>query len=184
VLLLVSPAPDEVAAAAVATLARALTPRVTGHVLAVDATEDRASLARYLPTQRSKGEASGPGLAEVLGGRVPWRHAVVRTRIERLDVLSDRAAEAAGARDASNARWLATFRDMRREYQFVLVALSSAEDAMVGAIAAWADATYLMIGEGRAGRNASRRAVRMLRQNGARLLGSVVVADTLRGAGR
>lgn len=183
VLLLVSPEPEEVATAAVAELARALAPRVTGHVLAVEGSAGRAALTRHLPTKRRRDGTSDPDLTEVLGGRVPWRREVLRTRMERLDVLPGRAA-ALGNRNAPTARWLATLRDMRREYQFVLIALSSAEDATIGAIAAWADATYLIVGEGRTSRNASRRAVRVLRQSSARLLGCVVVADPSCGAGR
>ncbi len=177
VLLFTSPEPDEAATAAVAELARALAPRVTGHVLAVEGNPGRAGLARRLAATGKKGDASAPRLAEVLAGTVPWRQAVRGTRTDRLDVLAGRADDADGPPATPTARWTRTLREFRQEYQFVLIGVTPADNPTVCGIAPWADAAYLIIRPGRTGRSAARWAVQILRQDGARLLGCVVLND-------
>jgi len=176
VLLFTSPEPDEAATAAIAELAGALAPRVTGHVLAVEGSPGYTGLARHLAAKGANGDQSALGMAEVLAGSIPWRRAIRSTRVERLDVLPGRAAPADGQSRAPTARWAGTLREFRKEYQFVLIGASPADDATVCGIAAWAEATYLVIRLGRTGQSAARRAVRVLRQSGARLLGCVVLS--------
>ena len=159
-------------------LTEALVPRVTGQVLAIGGSSGREGPGRRLATKRDEGDSPGPGLTEVLAGNVPWDQAIRSTRIERLDVLDGQVARVDGRSDVAAARWAAALREFRREYQFVLIDASPADDHPASTIAPWADATYLMIRQGRTGRGAARRALRAIRNCGARVLGCVVAAST------
>ncbi len=159
----------------VASLAPALAERVTGEVLAVDCHFDRPQLADRLGAAEETGMAADWGLADVLHGDARWQEVVHPAKVKRLAVLPGVPLPAAPARSWESARPAALWKELKENYQFVLLDAPTAVDPRVAALVQDSDGAYLVIRLGQTPRRAARKAARTLRQSGARLLGCVVL---------
>jgi Mrp family chromosome partitioning ATPase len=178
VLLLCDPEPAELSPVA-APLAVAMASEVTGQLLVVDGTLRDAGLSRVLAAKTDPDEELRPGFADVLAGRAAWQQAVRPTRLPNLEVLPTPVRETGLEVEPSCPpadRWAAVFRQLRKQYQFVLVTVSPGDNPAARAIARSADATYLLIRPGHTGRRTARRTAAVLRQGGGRVLGCLLVA--------
>ncbi len=169
--------PADRAAAAVASLAAALASQVTGEILVVDGDLRSPGLTRHFSVKATPDSAGGLGLVDVLLGRSRWEDVVGHTGIRHLDLLPGRILGDEEPLAAGAARWAAVMSELRRAYQLVLingpVTGASAADPAVRCT----DGVYLVIGLGRTGRRAARRAVTALREAGGRVLGCVGYAS-------
>jgi Mrp family chromosome partitioning ATPase len=175
-----SPEPAGRATAAVASLAAALACQVTGEILLVDGDLRFPGLAQHFSGTATADSPDGLGFVDVLLGRSCWEDVIRRTGIRHLDllpgrILGDEESSAAGA-----AQWGAVLSDLRRAYQLVLIDGPAIGDFAAEPAVRCADAVYLVIGLGRTGRRATRRAVAALREAGARVLGCVGYASAQR----
>jgi Mrp family chromosome partitioning ATPase len=177
VLLLCDPEPVAVAPA-LAALGVDLASRVTGQLLVIDATNRVSELANLLTVEPASSHESRPGLADVLAGNATWQQAVRRTRLPNLEMLSGGKEETAPDKPSlpmTNDGWAAVLRQLRQQYQFVLIGVSPGDSPAVTAIARAADAIYLVLRPGHTGHRAARNAVRTLHRCGGRVLGCLLV---------
>jgi len=180
-LLFCSPDADDTMASAVAALAAAMDSQATGQILVVDGGRGGIGREPLLAAAPRREEEPRIESATTAAGKSGWQKAIWSTRLKHVDVLPATAAEKGmglpGRKDAEN--WAAALRQLRREYQLVLVGTAAADSPAAQAAARCTDAAYLIVQPGQTGRRASRRAVRMLQQAGGRVLGCLLVEPSV-----
>lgn len=168
-------------ASAVAALAAAMDSQATGQILVVDGGRGGIGREPLLAAAPRREEEPRIESATTAAGKSGWQKAIWSTRLKHVDVLPATAAEKGmglpGRKDAEN--WAAALRQLRREYQLVLVGTAAADSPAAQAAARCTDAAYLIVQPGQTGRRASRRAVRMLQQAGGRVLGCLLVEPSV-----
>lgn len=137
------------------------------------------------PSQRKLiGHEDGPGLEDVLRGSVPVEKAVQRSRMEGVDVLGARTGSSGAAELAGTPRLEETLAWARSAYDIVLVDSAPVNQVSESPlIARRADATFLVIREGRTGRGALTAAHRRLKGLSVKLAGAVLNCSGPHGQG-
>lgn len=174
VLLVTSAEGERAATAVVAAMASALVSQVTGELLAVDGNLTYPALTQRLLPPEEGGEGMREGLIDVLSGRVAWGEIVRRTAIERVGLLPGRLPGRDSPQALDLRAWAALLGALRGAYQLVLVDTPPLDARQTREIVRHADGICLVVRLGRTGRRAARRAVRVLRQCGGRVLGCVL----------
>jgi Mrp family chromosome partitioning ATPase len=153
----------------VAGLARAITARIGGEVLAVDGNLRNPGLAAHL------GVGAVHGLHDVLIGTARWSDLVRPTAVPRLSVLPAGRPCARGQFTGGTLAWPPLLEELGSQYRLVLLDTASLANPESVPLGACCDGTYLVVGLGRATRRMLRQAARVIQDCQGRLLGCVAI---------
>ena len=171
VFLFTSVGPREGKTVAVASLAVALAKSTVGDVVAVDANFRNPTLAGHF------GVWTGQGLVDVIAGSVQWRDVVRPTSVKRLSVLPGGRFAANEPLAAGDVVLSPVLDALGLRYRIVLVDAASLAYPEVAPVGRLCKGTYLVAELGHTPRKAARRAVRLLKRRGARVLGCVLTGE-------
>lgn len=152
-------------------LGAALHQQLGGQVLVVDANVRQPALAGWF------GVWSERGLADVMAGQVAWTDLVQRTSLPGVCLLPGRQGEQILAGYSPEFGWGSLLEELKDRYCWILFDAPPPEDPLAQQLAPHCDATYLFLRLHHTSRRASRHAVNLLENCGARVLGSVVVTQ-------
>ena len=117
------------------------------------------------------------GLGEALADAGLWRRAVYETASPRLNVMPNNGLPPGREPNFSAEQWNRLLEALKSRYSLVLIDGPSLVHPAAAETAAQCDGVYLLIRLGYTTPGALRQAVRVVRQAGGRLLGSIVVGD-------
>ncbi len=146
-------------------------------VLLIDADVDRCELAPLFGLSRS------PGWADVLMG-LPLAQAIQETGLGTLHLMAA-GNRLASSRKTKDEKWLCDrLEEMGSSYDLLLISGPPLADSSLSeALAQACDATCLVAEEGGSPSSDRSRQVQRLQRDGARLLGSIVIAGTRQSSG-
>jgi Mrp family chromosome partitioning ATPase len=168
VLMFASVTEGEYTSVTLASLAVVLAGRTGDPIVAVNADFRDPALANRL------GIRADQGLADALATGADLGELVRKTSVDGLSVLPWGRPPAAGF-SLDPAKLDPVLQSLRRQFRLVLLDAPCVMHPAIAPISRLCDGTYLLVKLGRTGRNAARRAVRLVDRCGGRPLGCVLV---------